>query len=374
MAEHDAFLRAIAESPDDNGPRLIFADWLTENDDPDRAEFVRTQCELASAKVSGKRREALRHRERELLETHREAWCGEFGVAVEDVSFERGLIAGVRVSKWTARRVLGPKCAPRLGTVTELDLSGLQIGDDGLAALAGKARLPALRKLVLGDNGITDAGVAALAAATELPRLETVYLFANPVGPRARATLERSAGFRLKYLDLGERAEGYCMSAGETEIARRHYVRTKVLPLVLKTFAKYESLRSAALCVAQYWADEADDAVHSRLVVSELFEPQLEGVAWYSEEPRPDPNLPTTFIKSEYGEGSSSMIDIWRAEWDDNSGAIPLWAAFAPEEGHQEYDSISEVYSPAVLFYRHGGYEILPMLRPHLDGVQPQWG
>jgi hypothetical protein len=106
--------------------------------------------------------------------------------------------------------------------------------------------------------------------------------------------------------------------------------------------------------------------------VSELFEPTLEGVGYDSSV---DPNLPNTRIKNEYGE-SSSAIDLWGtgAQWDENSGAIPLWAAFAPEEGSQEYEHLSEVYAPAVMFYRHGGYEILPMSRPHLDGVRPEWG
>ena len=99
MPGHDAFLGAVAEKPDDDGPRLVYADWLAENGDPDRAEFIRAQCELASPKLAKKRRDDLRVRERELLETHRQAWCKEFGVAVEDVSFERGMIAGVSARK-----------------------------------------------------------------------------------------------------------------------------------------------------------------------------------------------------------------------------------------------------------------------------------
>jgi len=47
MTERDAFLQAIRDSPDDDTPRLVFADWLTENGDADRAEFIRVQCELA---------------------------------------------------------------------------------------------------------------------------------------------------------------------------------------------------------------------------------------------------------------------------------------------------------------------------------------
>lgn len=47
MSERDAFLAAILESPDDDGPRLIFADYLEENGDPARGEFIRIQCAIA---------------------------------------------------------------------------------------------------------------------------------------------------------------------------------------------------------------------------------------------------------------------------------------------------------------------------------------
>jgi uncharacterized protein (TIGR02996 family) len=373
MTQRDAFLQAIAANLDDDAPRLIFSDWLEENGDPERAEFIRTQCQLASSKLAKKRRHALRVRERDLLTAHRCEWCQAFGLPIEEVSFERGLIAKMRLSEWQGGRLLDPECAPRFGTLTELDLSGLQLGDDGLVAFAETAQLPALRKLILSDNGITDAGAAALASATGLPRLDTVYLFANPISDGAPAALERSSGFLIGNLDVGARAEGYCMSPGEAEMARRQYLRERLLPVVSQHFTTYERLQSAMLCVAQYWADEA---VHALLIVSELFEPTLEGVSWSGKESQGDPNLPNTHIKPKYGEGSSSAVSLYGAgaRWDDNSGAIPLWAAFAPEEGSQEYEHYSEVYAPAVMFYRHGGYEILPMRRPHLDGVQPEWG
>ncbi len=227
-----------------------------------------------------------------------------------------------------------------------------------------------MRKLILSDNGITDAGAAALAQAAGLPRLDTVYLFRNPVSGGARAALEQAPHFCLGSLDLGERAEGYSMSTGETEIARRQYVRAHVLPLVGTYFRDHGRLQSAMLCVAQYWDDEANDAVHGTLIVSELFEPTLKVVEWGEES---DPNVPHTNMKRKYG-GRSSVIDLWGLEWDDNGGAIPLWAGFAPEGGHQEYSQLSEVYAPAVIFYRHGGYEFLPMCRPDLDGIRPEWG
>src|SRR5215471_12355627 len=41
-----AFLRDICEHADDDTPRLIYADWLEENGEPLRAEFIRVQCRL----------------------------------------------------------------------------------------------------------------------------------------------------------------------------------------------------------------------------------------------------------------------------------------------------------------------------------------
>jgi uncharacterized protein (TIGR02996 family) len=47
MSDHEALLAAICENPDEDTPRLVFADWLEERDQPERAAFVRSQVELA---------------------------------------------------------------------------------------------------------------------------------------------------------------------------------------------------------------------------------------------------------------------------------------------------------------------------------------
>src|SRR5688500_16170422 len=46
MATAQAFLDAIVDAPDDDAPRLVYADWLDDHGDADRAEFIRAQCEL----------------------------------------------------------------------------------------------------------------------------------------------------------------------------------------------------------------------------------------------------------------------------------------------------------------------------------------
>lgn len=42
----DVFVRAVLADPEDDGPRLIFADWLDEQGEGERAEFIRVQCRL----------------------------------------------------------------------------------------------------------------------------------------------------------------------------------------------------------------------------------------------------------------------------------------------------------------------------------------
>ena len=102
MSIGDDLLRSILLTPEDDLPRLVYADWLEEQGETERAEFIRVQCELAQPfkadwvptandllKYSAdqirnlfdlnnwrpaKRQEALRRRERELLRKHGMEW------------------------------------------------------------------------------------------------------------------------------------------------------------------------------------------------------------------------------------------------------------------------------------------------------------
>jgi uncharacterized protein (TIGR02996 family) len=70
----DSFLEDIRRNPDDDTPRLIFADWLDENGDAARAEFIRLQCRLAQLAEDDPERAALERREEELLSAHEQVW------------------------------------------------------------------------------------------------------------------------------------------------------------------------------------------------------------------------------------------------------------------------------------------------------------
>ena len=69
----DALLRAIVRHPDDDTPRLVYADWLQENGRSEEGEFLRVQCRLASAEPDDPEYPELVEREEELrlwLGTH----------------------------------------------------------------------------------------------------------------------------------------------------------------------------------------------------------------------------------------------------------------------------------------------------------------
>jgi uncharacterized protein (TIGR02996 family) len=74
MNHREAFVQSIREAPDDDVPRLIYADWLEDNGEPERAEFIRFQCALARGGLAEAERAALARRERALLETHKGPW------------------------------------------------------------------------------------------------------------------------------------------------------------------------------------------------------------------------------------------------------------------------------------------------------------
>src|SRR5438094_10585721 len=74
LRPEEAFRRAIRENPDDDMPRLAYADWLNEREDP-RGEFLQVQCELARSPREDLRRAELLDRQQELRGQYGRAWA-----------------------------------------------------------------------------------------------------------------------------------------------------------------------------------------------------------------------------------------------------------------------------------------------------------
>jgi uncharacterized protein (TIGR02996 family) len=113
VTDRDALLNAVLADPDDDLPRLVFADWLDEHGEPDRGEFVRVQVELSKWQAEHpdcfdeplpacsrcRRILALRSRERELF---RGEWDEELGAFASTENpapvWRRGFVASVALS------------------------------------------------------------------------------------------------------------------------------------------------------------------------------------------------------------------------------------------------------------------------------------
>lgn len=71
------FVAAIIASPEDDAPRLVYADHLEEHGQHDRATFIRVQCELARLPPSDPRRAVLEAKERGLRPGFTEGLLGQ---------------------------------------------------------------------------------------------------------------------------------------------------------------------------------------------------------------------------------------------------------------------------------------------------------
>ena len=223
MTQADAFLQAILDAPDDDAPRLLFADWLDEYGDADRAEFIRIQVALCGRRpVSTPVRLWSRHNE--LLARHDKEWSAPARAAATSWVYQRGFIDEVEADagrfldgatalfrkapirrvriRWERGPAFACSYAPRLADcdslkrLNHLDLSGNSLGSDGLQALLVAAPLTGLTSLSLRECQIGDRGARAFAQSPLLTQLERLDLRDNEIGP---------GGVRSLALTLDER-------------------------------------------------------------------------------------------------------------------------------------------------------------------------
>lgn len=73
VAEERPYLDAILAAPDDDAPRLVFADWLQARGDP-RGELITVQCALENDGLPWPERQRLEARQRALLRENAAKW------------------------------------------------------------------------------------------------------------------------------------------------------------------------------------------------------------------------------------------------------------------------------------------------------------
>lgn len=162
------FLDAIYADPDDDVPRLIYADWLDENGQEDRAELIRVQCEAFRLKDDNPKKQQLEQHATVLVERHEQTWhpwLEPFGKNVSTL-YSRGLLQKVYLDN-----VENDDLALLAGVeeIRELQLASWEVTSDGLPHLLA---LPYLESLVLDCRNVTNDGMRILA---QLPGLKAVH-------------------------------------------------------------------------------------------------------------------------------------------------------------------------------------------------------
>jgi uncharacterized protein (TIGR02996 family) len=222
-----SFLGAIADCPEDDSPRLIYADWLEERGDP-LGRFIRIQCALERLQADDRRRPALEGEEREILSEYEEEWTADLRGAAEAWQFRRGLVEGIEASGelflecaggWFDDNPIREVCLrihptlmpafaarPELVRVESLAFRGQFLRDRQLRELLASKHLRRLSHLNLAGQGIEAAGVRALLESDLMPRLRSLDLGKNrAIGDQAaRLLAAASSAAELRVLKLGE--------------------------------------------------------------------------------------------------------------------------------------------------------------------------
>lgn len=198
------FLQDILAHPDDDTPRLVFADWLEDQGDAARAEFIRVQIERARLPQWDARQVSLRLRERAVLEQHGEATAALSSFAVfrqkrrtcwaaapiEAVSVRSprrdeaveaiAPIAGLRelsINGWLQDREAGRLAnAPLLSTVRQLNIIDGSLEAEGFRRLVASPHLGQLTALRVPYSLLDNEAVDALSSATSLTSLAELDL------------------------------------------------------------------------------------------------------------------------------------------------------------------------------------------------------
>jgi uncharacterized protein (TIGR02996 family) len=218
MRDDEAFLRAVIDNPDDDLPRLVYADYLDEHGDPERAELIRIQCELARVPPEDqRRRKRLWDREWELLGAYREQWAGPLAEFADPYGYRRGFVESITLS--AAAFLHHADTIWRLAPVRNVTLDDAWEEMDRLAASPHLARL---RTLTLDENSLSDGDVHRLADSPHLANLTRLDLRSNRFRVAAVEALAASPHLaRLSSLDLGDNEIN---SAGADALSRSPFL------------------------------------------------------------------------------------------------------------------------------------------------------
>jgi uncharacterized protein (TIGR02996 family) len=238
--EQAALLAAVASEPDDDTPRLVYADWLDESGDAEQAEFIRDSIELSRLESYSTQRQVLKSKIEAAERANGRSWLEAIGITAfpeyhrgfpEDIYYlgsqvflsevdlvfrllpVRALVIhapendaldyegfktlslapghchlrklslscqyGIRPAHL---RKLFRSSTSRITGLVHLSLADCGLGPDEAEILATSPSLAELTVLDLSDNDIEPRGARAILESPYLTRLREIWLFGSNFG------------------------------------------------------------------------------------------------------------------------------------------------------------------------------------------------
>ena len=256
--ERNALIATIRAAPDEDGPRLVFADWLEEQGDAAstaRAEFIRTQIERANLPSGDDRHPELQARELRLLKRWSAAWCSSHSV-FKKVRFRRGMIEYVHLHLQHFLHHRRQMFA--LEPVRDVRLTGFYRATDDLVRRVAQCEewkhIETLRIHHQGPHHDPRSNLVILLESPHLTRLRSLHTTQVQFNADARRRFERLALLRQLHdlhfptLDMLMHHPGDWFSDGETELAADS---VQLRSLVMPYYLRLEMLRQ--LSAMPFW-------------------------------------------------------------------------------------------------------------------------
>lgn len=222
MTEDSDFVRAIEATPDDDTPRLIYADWLDDRGEPARADFIRLQIELAGIDEFHPRWPELTHRELALIREHGHRWKipelkarqefrrgfvehvwirGDRLTEASPILRDQPLVRSLRISGIDRQSGI-PARLDWFDRLVELDLTNNSMVRFILDRILDRQRLRSLRSLLLKNVRLWPDDLQWLAVSSLSDQLDQLDLSGNPLGNDGAAILSAPGLTALKTLLL----------------------------------------------------------------------------------------------------------------------------------------------------------------------------
>lgn len=245
MTQERDLLRTIAREPDDDAPRLVYADWLDDAGQHDRAEFIRGQVRLAEIQRAfpppdrdtleaifyctattrlsigdSPERRRVAYGNRLLLDAYEEQWLRSLpGVGKGERVWSRGFVEAVDATPTTLQAQgeelfdLAPirhlmlnglagtvdilKHIPEENCLRALDLFASNLNLATIRTLPGYLSLDRLEELSLMFNRLDDRSIDFLCEHPFFQRLRLLRLACNPLTSEGRERLRGHFGNRV---------------------------------------------------------------------------------------------------------------------------------------------------------------------------------